>query len=215
MGLLSRLLAPVGILGRMFAVLYLRVAVSRLRKHGSRAELAQALRNLGELERWLPGDATRRHYEEAVAIYRELDEPLKLAHTVRHLGDVYHDRRRPELAEPCYHEALALYRRYGRSQPGHFANAVRVLAVLKEEAGEFDEATRLWQEAHDLYASINEPMDIAIAESAAWLALLAHRRGDVQPSREWLSKASAAADASRDSDSLKWVRKVRATIEGS
>lgn len=200
-------------LRRLFGVLYLRVAVARLRTHGSRAELAQALRNLGELERRLPGDAAQRHYEEAVGILRELDEPLELAHTIRHLGDIHHDRRRPELAEPCYHEALALYRRYGQSEPGNFANAVRVLAVLKEEAGEMEEATRLWQEAHDLYATVGESM--GVAESAAWLALLAHRRSDARPAREWLGKASAAAEASRDPDSLKWVGKVRTMIEGA
>ena len=194
-------------------MLHLRRAVARARRQGSRAELARALKGLGELERWLPGDAALQHYGEAVGIYRELDEPLELAHTVRHLGDIHNDRRRPKLAEPCYHEALALYRRYGQSQPGHFANAVRVLAVLKEEAGEMEEATRLWREAHDLYASVGEPM--GVAESAAWLALLAHRQGDAQPSREWLRKASVAAEASRHADSLKWVSKVRAMLEGA
>jgi len=197
----------------LLRLLYLRRAVARLRRQGSRAELARGLKSLGAHERWLPGDAAQRHYEEAVGILRALDEPLELAHTIRHLGDIHHDRKRPMQAEPCYHEALAIYRRYGQNQPGHFANAVRVLAVLKEEAGETEEATRLWREAHDLYASINEPM--GIAESAAWLALLAHRRGDLQPSREWLSKASAAAEASQHADSLKWVSKVRAMLEGA
>ena len=30
--------------------------------------------------------------------------------TVRHLGDIHQDAGRTELAEPCYQEALALYR---------------------------------------------------------------------------------------------------------
>ena len=49
-------------------------------------------------------------YEEAVAICREESDPLTLAHTVRHLGDVHQDAGRVELAEPCYDEALVVYR---------------------------------------------------------------------------------------------------------
>lgn len=177
-----------------------------------RVELAQALRELGELERHLPdGDAARQHYEEAVAIFREVDEPLRLAHTARHLGDVHSDAGRAVLAEPCYQEALALYRSHEHTRPLDLANAIRSLAVLKDDAGEAAEATRLWQEAHDLYVAVKVPA--GVAECAARLALLARRQGDVQRSRDWLSAASAAADASGDPHSLQYVRAVRALIE--
>ena len=52
-----------------------------------------------------------------------------------------------------------------------------------------------------------------IAESAARLALLAQRQGDLQRSREWLSEARAAADASDDPETLQYIRKVTAQIE--
>src|SRR5436305_3168531 len=131
----------------------LMAAVGLLREEGVQVELAQALRNLGELERRLDGDAARRHYEEAVAILRESAEPLRLAHTVRHLGDVYSEAGRAELAEPCYHEALALYRGHEHTLPLDLANAIRSHAVLKEDAGDIEEARRLWEEARDLYAA--------------------------------------------------------------
>jgi|SRR5947209_966000 len=148
-------------------------AVGLLREEGGRVDLAQALRNLGEFERRLDGEAARRHYEEAVAIFREWGEPLRLAHTVRHLGDVYYEANRAELAEPCYHEALALYRSHAHTPLHDLANAIRSLAVLKEDAGDTEEARRLWGEAHDLYAAV----DVApgVAESAARLARLARR----------------------------------------
>jgi catechol 2,3-dioxygenase-like lactoylglutathione lyase family enzyme len=150
-------------------------AVAILRRQGGRAELAQALRNLGELERRLPdGDAARRHYEEAVAIFREVDAPLRLAHTVRHLGDVHHDAGRAALAEPCYHEALAIYRSHEHAPPLDLANAIRSLAVFKGDAGEIEEAARLWQEAHELYTALDVPA--GVAESAARLARLARPR---------------------------------------
>ena len=132
------------------------------------------LRNLGELERRLPeGDAARQHYEEAVALFRELGEPLKLAHTVRHLGDVYRETGQRVLAEPCYQEALALYRSHEHAPPLDLANAIRSLAVLKGEDGQLDIAAKLWQEAHDLYVAIG--VAAGVKESAARLAALARR----------------------------------------
>ena len=152
-------------------------AASLLRQGGQKAKLAEALRTLGEVERRTAnaGDA-RLHYEEAVAIYREAGEPLRLAHTIRHLGEVHYESGRAELAEPCYVEALALYRSHGNTPLLDLANAVRPLAVLKSAAGENEEATRLWQEAHDLYASCN--VSAGVAESEKRLAQLAAKRTD-------------------------------------
>jgi tetratricopeptide (TPR) repeat protein len=154
----------------------LLLAVDLLRQEGPRVELAQVLRDLGELERHLPdADAARQHYEEAGAIFRELDEPLRLAHTVRHLGDVHYEAGRVRLAEPCYDEALALYRGHEHTRPLDLANAIRSLAVLKDDAGETEEARALWQEAHDLYVAVD--IQPGVAESTVRLARLARRQG--------------------------------------
>ncbi len=191
---------------------YLDEAVVLLREQGTPGQLARAIRELGELEKHLPDAAAAlQHYEEAVSILRELGEPLRLAHTIRHLGDVHHDAGRAALAEPCYQEALTLYRGDEGTRPLELANAIRSLAVLKAEAGEIAEATRLWQEAHDLYATVNVPA--GVAESAARLAILAWRQGDGSQSRKWLSAAKAAADASEDPNSLRYVGQVTAMIE--
>jgi tetratricopeptide (TPR) repeat protein len=147
----------------------------------------------------------------AVDRSRKRNNPLSLAHAVRHLGDVHHDAGRAALAERCYQEALALYRGHSQTEPGDLANAIRPLAVLKEDAGEIEEADRFWQEAHDLYASCRAPA--GVAECAAHLALHARRRDDSRGSRDWLSRAIAAADESKDPDSLEFVREVRALIE--
>jgi hypothetical protein len=61
-----------------------------------------------------------------------------------------------DLAEPCYEEALALYRSSGPTAPPlDLANAVRPLATLRERVGKPDEAVLLWREARDLYLSVN------------------------------------------------------------
>jgi hypothetical protein len=72
----------------------------------------------------------------AVAKSRKVGDPLRLAHAVRHLGDAYYYARRAERAEPCYVEALSIYRGHEHARPLDFANAIRSFAVLKDENGE-------------------------------------------------------------------------------
>jgi tetratricopeptide (TPR) repeat protein len=147
----------------------------------------------------------------AVARLRKVDDPLRLAHAVRHLGDAYYYAGRVSLADPCYVEALSIYRRHERAPPLDLANAIRSFAVLKDDGGATEEARRLWEEARELYVTVK--VASGVAESAARLALLARRQGDLQRSREWLSEASAAADASNDPETLQYIREVRTQIE--
>ena len=148
----------------------------------------------------------------AVAGLRRVDAPLRLAHAVRHLGDAYYYAGRALPAEPCYVEALSIYRSHEDRCPLDLANAIRSFAVLKDEVGEAEEAEHLWQEAHDLYVSLDVPA--GIAESAARLALLARRRGDLLASREWLRGAITAADIADDPETLQYIDEVRAQIKG-
>ena len=66
--------------------------------------------------------------------------------------------------------AVALYRSHERTLPLDLANAIRPLAILKDDAGEVEEARRLWEEARDLYAAVN--VREGVAESSARLARL-------------------------------------------
>ena len=90
-------------------------------------------------------------YEEAVALCREEGDPLLIAHTVRHLGDLHRRARRLAEAEPCYAEALSLYRAAISAPPLDFANALRPAALLKELQGDRTGASVLWAEARSLY----------------------------------------------------------------
>jgi tetratricopeptide (TPR) repeat protein len=177
------------------------------------ATLARAVTELGRIERDLGHtDAALALYQEAAAIYRERADALKLAHTVRHVGDIYQDAGRAPAAEPCFHEALAIYRAHPETPPLELANAVRPLALLKDDAGAFDEADRLWEEAKDLYASVN--VLPGVAQCAARLALLARRREDTERARRMLAEASAAAESSGDYNSVRYVNEVRSWIAG-
>jgi tetratricopeptide (TPR) repeat protein len=125
--------------------------------------LADALRSLGEVERKLRnGEQARARYQQAVAILRNCANPLKLAHAVRHLGDIHRWNGHPDLARPCYDEALALYRAYPDADPLDVANAIRSMAVLRQDAGEFTAARELWAAARGIYAELG--IDAGVAE---------------------------------------------------
>jgi tetratricopeptide (TPR) repeat protein len=150
-------------------------AVGLCRAEGARRELAQALQRLAQIKRDLGhGGAARPLYEQAVAIYREQGGALELAHTIRHLGDVHRHEGHAKLAEDCYLEALALYRNQQGTLPVDLANAIRPLAIVRDDAGEVEEARRLWEEARELYAGVN--VEAGVAECSARLARLTQRR---------------------------------------
>jgi tetratricopeptide (TPR) repeat protein len=146
-------------------------AIGFCRAAGDKAVLAKALTGLGQIERDLKetGDALG-HYEEAVAIYRTLDKPLVLAHTVRHVGDILRNQGKPELASPCFIEALEIYRERDDTPPLDLANALRGYALVKANVGDREEAAKLWQEAGGLYALVG--VQAGVAESAAQVARL-------------------------------------------
>ena len=82
------------------------------------------------------------------------DDTLAVAHSVRHVGDILYEARRFQEAEVCYDEALALYDGESQTPPLDLANAIRSLAVLKDEIGELLAAKILWSRARDLYESV-------------------------------------------------------------
>jgi tetratricopeptide (TPR) repeat protein len=104
-------------------------------------------RDLGHVE------AALQNYEAAVTLIRSLDDPLWLAHTLRHVGDVLQDRGLYTAASPYYEEALALYRADDEAALLDVANAVRGFGFLNESLGRPAEAATLLEEARGLYAS--------------------------------------------------------------
>jgi tetratricopeptide (TPR) repeat protein len=138
-------------------------AVGLCRRGDAPGQLAAALCALGQIERDLrSGDVALGHYEEAAAIYRAEGDALKLSHTVRHLGDIHREDGRAELAEPCYREALEIYRAHSGETPAlELANAIRGYAILQGETGKAAEAANLWREAGELYAAENVEAGVA------------------------------------------------------
>ncbi|HTR27299.1 MAG TPA: tetratricopeptide repeat protein [Terriglobales bacterium] len=146
-------------------------AVALARKAGTRDQLARALTALGQIERDL-GQLSQscQLYQEAVSIYRTDGNGPRLAHAIRHLADIHRSAGTTDLAEPCYDEALRLYRNDQATTPLELANAIRGLAILKGDKGDFPRASALWMEARDLYKASG--VDEGVAESERRLAEL-------------------------------------------
>ena len=143
-------------------------AVEICRRVDAKRELSIALGKFGHVQD--DDEAKLACYVEAVAAARECDDPLQLAHAVRHLGDVHRHAGSREAAHACYDEALTLYRNADAPPTLDVANAVRPMAILQADLGNTGEALTLWQEARDLYATV----DIAegVEEAERWLERL-------------------------------------------
>jgi len=140
----------------------LNQAIALCRQAGLQRELVVALGKLGHVELDVKNiDAALAAYKEAVKISEELDDSQMIAHTVRHLGDVYRHGKRFQEAEGCYHRALEIYTSFKNLHPCEYANAIRPMAIIKEDLGHFDEAKKLWEQARELYgkAGIQEGVD--------------------------------------------------------
>jgi tetratricopeptide (TPR) repeat protein len=96
----------------------------------------------------------REHYLNAARLYREQNDVLAYAHTLRHIADIYQQERNPRQAKPLYEEALEIYRGNLNTRLLDLANAVRPYALLMEEEGNFALAAKLWEEAGNLYGSL-------------------------------------------------------------
>ena len=126
---------------------------------------------LGQVERDAHNlETAEQHYRSAAESLRSLENPQKLAHTVRHLADILREEGRLNEASPFYAEALDIYRGAGGTAPLDLANAIRGLALLKAELGERKEAIYLWQEARDLYAQVG--VSAGVEESAMRISAL-------------------------------------------
>ena len=109
---------------------------------------SQIARDMGDKE------SARTLYESAVAILRKGEDPLRLAHTIRHVGDILRAQGRAAESVTHYEEALQIYRSHPATHPLDLANTVAGFARAAGDIGDTEAATSFWQEARSLYASL-------------------------------------------------------------
>jgi tetratricopeptide (TPR) repeat protein len=116
------------------------------------ALMAKALTRLGAIHRDMgETEPALRHYQEAVSIQRELNDPAILAHTVRHVGEILREDDRLNEARPYYEESLRIYRAMANPPTLDLGNMLRGYALLKSAIGDRAGAKELWVETRELY----------------------------------------------------------------
>jgi tetratricopeptide (TPR) repeat protein len=144
--------------GRLSEALQLMNEAAGMCGPGQDISLAYVLRELGELARNRHDlNTAQAHYERAVNLLRISGDRLKLAHTIRHLGDVHARQQHRAEAERCYAEALDIYRGHPSPAALDLANAIRAYAVFKTETGQLEGSRSLWAEASELYECAGLP----------------------------------------------------------
>jgi tetratricopeptide (TPR) repeat protein len=193
-----------------------RRAVAEARAGNDKVRFAQALKQLGSIERRPPFmyEVAIGTFTEASELCRELGMPLDEAWCIRHIGIIREYQDRLEDAERSYDESLALYREHAEGNSLDYANTVRYPAVVKNRLGKREDATRLWEEAHDRYKQVGPGgLGEGVAEAAAWLTVFAIEAGDRGLAEKWFESASEASSASSDPDTHKFVAEVEARLQ--
>jgi len=135
---------------------------------------AQAHAGLGQIERDEKKiGAALKHYQLSVELYRNQDNPLALAHTVRHVADILLGEKNLEQAKRHYEEALAIYRDHKETPPLDLANTLRGYGLLMGRSGHTEEATMLWLEARAIYEQLG--IEAGVTECRSHLAFLMGR----------------------------------------
>jgi hypothetical protein len=94
-------------------------------------------------------------YQAAGQLLRTMDQPLRFAHTIRHVADIQCQLERPELAFTNYAEALSIYRREPAANKLDLANVLRGDPLASESLDLVVLARMWWIAARDLYREVN------------------------------------------------------------
>jgi tetratricopeptide (TPR) repeat protein len=141
---------------------------------GDKLQTAQAHSGLGQIERDRKNiGAALKHYQLAVELYRKQDNPLALAHTIRHVADILLGEKNLDQARHHYEEALAIYRAHEETPPLDLANALRGYGLLMGRSGHTEEATMLWHETQAIYEQLG--IEAGVTECRSHLAFLMGR----------------------------------------
>ncbi|MGQ0660383.1 tetratricopeptide repeat protein [Sphingosinicella sp.] len=103
---------------------------------------------------------------QAVGLLRQLEDAPRLAHALRHLGDLLVEAGEPEAAAVPLAEALDIYRDAPAADPLDIANAARAAAVQSEAIGDSRRAQHLWREARDRYVALDDRLRELTGENA-------------------------------------------------
>jgi tetratricopeptide (TPR) repeat protein len=129
----------------------------------------------------------REKVDEAIRIFREVDDRAGLADALMFLGQLDRDAGRGDDALPHYEEAIALGRAHGDKRI--LAHRVRHLGDLHQDAGRLEAATPFYEEALALYRQGIGSGPLELANAIRGFALLKDARGERTQARALWSEA--------------------------
>jgi tetratricopeptide (TPR) repeat protein len=108
-------------------------------------------------------------YRSGADALRPLNQPLRLAHTVRHVADIQRQMNLLDEARANYAEALAIYRTSPETAKLDLANTLRGFALLSQSRDDIPSARAMWCEAGELYAAVGVQAGVDEAERRLFL----------------------------------------------
>jgi len=156
--------------------------IQRLLKDGlSKERLGQLASRLGEV------NEARRHYDEAIVLFKQEQNRLGQANTLLSLGDLLRRLGKISKARHHYDEAMALFKQE-QDRLGQ-ANTLQSLGELAKRLGKVDEARGHYDEAMALFKQ--EQNRLGQANTLQMLGELAKRLGEIDEARVHLNDAMA------------------------
>jgi len=131
----------------------------------------QSLNDLARIERDLGNTITAiAGYMKLVKLYQKNSNQAGIAHSYRHLADIYLEANHLEKADVYYRKAIEIYKNKAHQSSLDLANASRGLALLKVRQEKIQEALNIWEHARKLYAT--NKINKGVKECDRWIARL-------------------------------------------
>ena len=153
---------------------------------------AQALLWLGRLTAYQTDyDLAESQLEDALAMWRGLDDRTGIARALTYLGGVTEFRGDDQRAWVQYNEALRLFTEQGNKWS--IAQTLENLGDTAFRRGDLDRSAALMEEAVRVGREAGDTLTLAVALTGA--AEVAIERGTIQPAVEWLREALRLAQS--------------------
>ncbi len=125
---------------------------------------------------WMQGDSGHAvaHFQESLAIRRELDDKAGIAASLNNLGLVAEEQGDDARAVALYEESLALRRELGDTRG--VAATLNNLGLVADVQGAYGRAMALFEESLAIMRELRDPRGIAVSLSN--LGLIAHEQGN-------------------------------------
>jgi len=153
--------------------------------------LARSVSNLANVVK-LQGDYAKASslFEECLAIFRELGDPIGIAWSLNYRGDISRAQGQPELARARYGESLAAFQEVG--DKWGIAGCLADLGSLARDQGDYETSQAHYAESMKLFLELGQKRGVArLLDCVACSAVL-----QSQPERA-LRLAGAAASMRR------------------